>query len=76
MAWSGTPGVRECQNEAPDLNGPLGEGGWHINGEFPCSKFYQKGLSGVLFVREQRGPIVKILGHRDEDEVGKASVRS
>ena len=76
VAWSGTPGVKECQNKAPDLNGPSREGGWHINWEFPGSKFYQKGLSRVPFMREHRGPTVKILGHRDEDEAGKASVSS
>ena len=68
--WLGMPGVREHQNKAAVLNGALREGGWHINWDFPSSKFYQKGLSKVLFMTEHGAPAEKILGHRNEDESG------
>lgn len=55
------PGVQECQNKVSDLHGPLTEGGWHINWEFQTSKFYQKGVCRVLFMRELRGPTENFL---------------
>ena len=63
-------GVGEHQNKAAVPSGALGEGGWHINGDFPSSTFYQKGLSRVLFMREHRAPTEKILVLRDVEWSG------
>lgn len=37
------PGDKPCQNKAPDLSGPLREGGWNIPENLKALKFYQKG---------------------------------